>query len=248
MQRASIALLLVAAMIPLGCAASYMGMEPMADRAAGHDPAVAMERGEIATDDAEPADPTAPPGPDGQTQAAVSPRKVIYTARLQIIVADVAAALARGEAIAKQHGGYVQHLTGDRITLRVPAGKFQPAVDDLTALGSLAGRDVTAQDVTEQYTDLEIRLTNARATLKRLQAILEKTTNVKDVLAVERELNRVRTEIERMQGRMNLLASRIAYATITVTFQRSSDVPQHIRMRLPFWWLRELGLETLMDF
>ena len=245
MQRASTALLLVAAMMTLGCAAAYdMSLAAYDGKASPE----AMARGEIATDDAKSADPTAPPGPDGQTRAAVAPRKVVYTARLQIIVADVAAALDRGEAIAKQLGGYVQHLGGDRVTLRVPAAKFQLAVDDLARLGPLADRDITAQDVTEQYTDLEIRLANARATLKRLQAILEKTTNVKDVLAVEKELARVRTEIERMQGRMNLLASRIAYATITVTFRRSSDVPQHIRMRLPFWWLRELGLETLMDF
>ena len=245
MQRAWTAPLLITALMTVGCGDSHSYMEARVSQA---DHATAMEHGKIAAADTETADPTAPPGQDGQTRAVVVPRKVVYTAHLQIIVADVAASLGQGEVIAARLGGYVQHLTGNRITLRVPAEKFQLAVDDLSKLGPLADRDITAQDVTEQYTDLEIRLTNARATLKRLQAILEKTTNVKDVLAVERELNRVRTEIERMQGRMNLLASRIAYATITVTFSRSSDVPQHIRMRLPFWWLRELGLETLMDF
>ncbi len=245
MQRASTALLLAAALIPLGCAAAPMYK---LGYAADSDAMIAEHHDEMSKADKKTAEPLAPRGPDGPTRDAVTPRKVVYTARLQIIVADVASALARGEVIAKQHGGYVQHLTGSRITLRVPAEKFQPAVDDLAKLGPLADRDITAQDVTEQYTDLEIRLTNARATLKRLQAILEKASNVKDVLAIEQELARVRTEIERMQGRMNLLASRIAYATITVTFRRSSDVPQHIRMRLPFWWLGQLGLETLMDF
>ncbi len=51
-----------------------------------------------------------------------------------------------------------------------------------------------------------------------------------------------------MQGQLSLLTKRIAYATLAVAFRRSSDVPQPIRGRLPFWWLQQLGLETLMDF
>jgi len=244
MQRALIALMLAAALLPFGCGAvGYYGM-------LASEPAMAMSDSEAVASERYAADPDMPTPEPGEPEptATVEPRKVIYTARLQIIVADVESALAATDEIARKMGGYMQHISGHGITIRVPADKFDPALADVSKLGPVAQRDISAQDVTEQYTDLKIRLDNARATLKRLQAILEKTTSVKDVLAVEKELARVRTEIERMQGQMNLLNNRIAYATITVAFRRSSDVPQHIRVRLPFWWLGQLGLETLLDF
>ncbi len=248
MQRALIALMLAAAMLPFGCgAAGYDMMGPAMTTSEAK--AVDSERYAAGAEGRNSDAPMAPPETgEPKATASVEPRKVIYTARLEIIVADVESALARTDEIARKMGGYMQHVSGSGITIRVPADKFDSAVAEVTKLGPVAERNITAQDVTEQYTDLKVRLDNARATLKRLQAILEKTTTVKDVLAVEQELARVRTEIERMQGQMNLLSSRIAYATITVAFRRSSDVPQHIRVRLPFWWLGQLGLETLMDF
>jgi len=249
MQRALIPLLLAAALLPFGCgAAGYDMMAPK--QMANASEMEAMGSDDYAAGSPSKADPGMPTPEAGEPEVTttVTPRKVIYTARLEIIVADVESALARSDEIARKMGGYMQHVSGAGITIRVPADKFDLAVADVTKLGPVAQRNITAQDVTEQYTDLKIRLDNARATLKRLQAILEKTTSVKDVLAVEKELARVRTEIERMQGQMNLLSSRIAYATITITFRRSSDVPQHIRTRLPFWWLEQLGLETMMEF
>ena len=184
----------------------------------------------------------------GEPIANVQPRKVVYTAQLDIIVADLDYALGEARKTAERLGGYMQHLSHGGITIRVPAEKFNDAIDALAKLGPVANREITARDVTEQHTDLEIRMANGRAALKRLQALLDKATNVKEVLAIEKELIRMRTEMERLQGKMNLLKSRVAYATITVSFRKAAHVSNHIRVKLPFWWLSQLGLETLMDF
>ena len=115
-------------------------------------------------------------------------------------------------------------------------------------MGTITQRDVTARDVTEQYTDLKIRLSNARALLKRLQSLLDKAETVKDALALEKELARIREQIERLQGRMNSLASQVAYATLSVAFHQVANAPPELRVRLPFGWLRNLGLDSLLGF
>ena len=248
MRRTGIFLILAAALALAGCGAGSFKSFGGSDMK--YAPQAAAVRGEAHTADKSDMPPDRGAGPlaSSDPRAAVEPRKVIYTARIEIIVADVESALAEARKVADGLGGYMQHLSGKGITIRVPAEKFNDAVAALTKLGPVAERDITASDVTEQYTDLAIRLANSRAALKRLQALLEKASNVKDVLAIEKELIRVRTEIERLQGRMNLLKSRIAYATITVSFRRAAHVPAHIRVKLPFWWLSQLGLNTLMNF
>jgi len=79
-------------------------------------------------------------------------------------------------------------------------------------------------------------------------AILEKAANVKDTLEVERELNRVREEIERIKGRIAQLDKLIAYSTIEVVFTQAQDRPAKVRRpQTPFPWLDRLGVETVLD-
>lgn len=80
----------------------------------------------------------------------------------------------------------------------------------------MLSRNVHGQDVTERFFDLKIRLDNAEKVRKRLLALLEKATNVKDSVAVERELGRVTEQIERFKGQLKFLRDRIAYSTITL--------------------------------
>jgi len=236
MRRTGILLILAAGLVAPGC-----GMKSFDSRMA---PATALESGIDATTptNAEPLQAA------GEPIANVQPRKVVYTAQMEIIVADLDYALGEVRKAAERLGGYMQHLSHGSITIRVPAGQFNDAVDALAKLGPVVNREITALDVTEQHADLEIRLDNGRAALKRLQALLDKAMDVKEVLAIEKELIRMRTEIERLEGKMNLLKNRVAYATITVSFRQAAHVSNHIRVKLPFWWLSQLGLETLMDF
>lgn len=245
MQRTGILLILAAGMVAPGC--GMASFEGRAISAAFKPDSKAMVTADAAGNAGSSPERTKPPQPAGEPIANVQPRKVVYTAQMEIIVADLEYALGEARRTAEDLGGYMQHLSSSGITIRIPADKFNDAIDALTKLGPVARREITALDVTERYTDLEIRLANARVALKRLQALLEKASNVKDVLAIETELVRVRTEMERLQGRMNLLKSRIAYATITVSFRQAARVSGHIRVKLPFWWLSQLGLETLMD-
>lgn len=186
---------------------------------------------------------------DKETDLAVpaAQRMLIYTGRLGMAVADIEASVQATQRLADEVGGYMLAMSANSITIRVPAKQFFPILERLKALGQTLSKNVTAQDVTDEYTDLKLRLKNAEALRDRLVAILEKAANVKDTLEVERELNRVREEIERIKGRIAQLDKLIAFSTIEVSFTQAQDQPAKIRRpETPFPWLDQLSVETVL--
>jgi hypothetical protein len=106
---------------------------------------------------------------------------------------------------------------------------------------------VSVRDVTDEFTDLEVRLRNAEVVRQRLEALLAKAASVEDALAVERELARLTQSIELWKGKLKLLRELVAFSTITVNFQVRSV--EHVKgdVTLPFDWLRQLGLSNLLS-
>ena len=89
--------------------------------------------------------------------------------------------------------------------MRVPVAQFDSFLDAVSKLGVAENRKQTAQDVTEEYVDLEAQITNKKRLEERIVALLKDSTGkIKDVIEVERELARVRGEIEQMEGRLRL--------------------------------------------
>lgn len=111
------------------------------------------------------------------------------------------------------------------LTLRVPAESFDRALAALRGIAlEVLAEQTTARDVTEEYTDLDARLRNLQASETQLLALVERSTTVEDLLKVENRLAEVRGEIETLQGRLNVLADRIALATIHVALHAPPDV------------------------
>lgn len=173
-------------------------------------------------------------------------RIMVYEATLQIVVADIPGALQKARQRAEAAGGYVSASSGDSITIKVPADRYESILTELEAFGRVADRHVEAQDVTENYVDLEARLKNALAVRERLDALLKQATNVEAALKVEVELKRVGEEIEQLQARLEVLKNRVAFSSITATFQRVAQ-QQTIgaAVRLPFAWLHQLDPNAL---
>jgi len=191
----------------------------------------------------------AEPAPAGESQVAAARRQMlIYTAALKVMVDEVAASLARVEAITRDLGGFLARRDDASITIRVPAERFDEALARVTAMGEVLQRKVTVDDVTEEFLDLEIRLKNLRAVRARLEKLLERATKVEDAVLLERELARVAGEMERIQGRMKLLRDQAAFSTITVSFQqRQREAVSRATTRLPVGWLDQLGLGRLLS-
>jgi hypothetical protein len=180
----------------------------------------------------------AAPGPHDTT-------KIIRTADLTLAVVHVDRGLASVDAIAREVGGYLSLRTDQQVTIRVPRERFDEAMRRIEQLGDVLHRSVTAEDVTDEYVDLDMRLRNALVVRARLEKLLE-TAAVRDAVEIEKELARVTEEIERIEGKLKLLGDRIAYSSITISFEPSP--PQQIRNRalLPFPWMNDVGLSPLL--
>lgn len=195
-----------------------------------------------------PLDPVHPlPSPAADTPTDQSRRPMlIYKAQLGLAVFKVQEQLDTIEEMAVGLGGYLVARMQNQIRVRVPAAEFDNSIEKIIALGDVHHRQITTDDVTAEFTDLEIRLKNAVSVRERLQALLAQAKNVEEALEVERELQRLTDEIETMKGRMKLLSELAAFSTIDVVFsERTSQLKA--RVELPFPWLETMGLEYLLN-
>jgi hypothetical protein len=112
------------------------------------------------------------------------------------------------------------------VTLKVPADSFGDALQRLRALGTPLAEHVTTQEVTEEYVDLEAQVRNLEATEQQYLRFLERAQRIEEILPLQQRLTEVRSQIERLRGRMNLLQRRADQSTITVTLVPPSRADQ----------------------
>lgn len=161
-------------------------------------------------------------------------RKVIQNGSLSMVVDNTGDTIGRIKDVAKALEGFVAQAnvweTGDdkkagSITIRVPGDKFDNAFDQIKGLAIKVTReDINASDVTEQFVDLEAQLKNLKASETQYLAVLTRASKIEDILAVRRELDQVRSQVERIQGRLNYLSRQIAMSTISVSLVSEADV------------------------
>jgi hypothetical protein len=192
----------------------------------------------------------APLGKDVGVKAdmtAVRPdRMLIWKANLSIEVWNISNAVKEASSMAERAGGFVEQKSdhGDEsasLTLRIPAKAFKTTLSDLEILGSVTYRSIEGEDVTEQYIDVEARLKNKVVLRDRLKQLLEKATEVKEILAIETELNRVQADIDSMEGRIKSLKGQVEYATVRLSLERKQILGPLGYLFKGLWW----GVEKL---
>lgn len=157
----------------------------------------------------------------------VDNRKIVRTGHVALVVTTYDEARAQLDAIVQQAGGFidstrVSHHEGRvsqaELVLRVPASAFGGLLPALRALGEIQSETTDASDITDQYVDVSARLASARALEKRLLELAATGTGrVSEVLEVERELARVRAEVEQYQGTIRMWDDQIALSTLSIT-------------------------------
>jgi hypothetical protein len=158
---------------------------------------------------------------------------IIRTVTMTISVANVQEAYRQVERIVAEQNGLIagsqMRQDGDRttatVTLRVPAdpATYQVTLERLRGIAErVVDEQSQAQDITEEYVDLESRLRNLRASEESLLALLSRAQRVEDILAIQRELTNVRGQIEQIQGRKQALERRADMATITLQIREAS--------------------------
>lgn len=166
--------------------------------------------------------------------AEAADRKIIRNANLTMEVKSTSDMQHRVTSIAESHGGFVvtseakQREDSDpdkrtldiKLVVRVPAERFGSALDQIRGLANtLREENVTGQDVTEEFIDLEARIRTQKALELQFLEIMKQARKVADALEVQRQIADVRTDIEKLEGRKRFLENRASLSTIVVTLE-----------------------------
>jgi hypothetical protein len=156
-------------------------------------------------------------------------QKIITTAQLDIEVESGQFQTAFNQALllADRYGGYVvssnsqasgaeDSMKSGTVTLRIPVTGFSTAMGEARKLGEVKNQSIGTEDVTEEYVDLEARITNSEANVRQLLGLLAKAKTVDEVLQVQSVLTSAQAELEQLKGRQRYLDEHTSYSTLSM--------------------------------
>jgi len=246
-----IIMLILVAILTTGCISGTesSGQYTSTTRVAQYSEAIATPSTSVAMMTEKSVSPTDYETADYETPSTTTTRKVITTTNIRLEIKELENRLDTIASIAYKYDGFVsnsyvnaydEYKTGS-ITIRVPSVKHDVSVKEITDLGKVKSKSTSGRDVTEEYIDLNSRLRNLNREEERLLEILKKAEEVKDFLDVEKELARVRGEIELLTGRKKYLDDRIEYSTIVVELKEPAPVTYD-------WGIRETLISAIEGF
>lgn len=159
-------------------------------------------------------------------------RKFIKNGRVVFKTDSISKTKSRINQLIKQFKGYVSSDNTSKnntrinqyLTVRIPAKNFDAFLSELSkGVNEYDSKDITISDVTEQFYDLQSRLKNKKELEKRYLQILGKAKSVKEILEVEKEIGKLREDIESAEGRLKYLSSQIDLSTLTITFYKEIE-------------------------
>ncbi|MEP0815026.1 MAG: DUF4349 domain-containing protein [bacterium] len=157
--------------------------------------------------------------------AAETQAMMVYNGNVALTAKEPAEAAKTIKAIAARKGGYTssESQSGkDRtlrigITVKMPSRHLFDFLDELATVGDIETKDISGQDVGQEYFDLKARRDSLELSYARLKELLEKTGKLSDLLAVEQEVRRTEEELNQVLGRMKQLENWVSYSTIDIT-------------------------------
>ena len=160
--------------------------------------------------------------------------KIIRTANLSLLVENTEEFIPRVQTMVEGFKGFVEYsstwvevdeTTSGSMTLRVPSKDFSSAMESIKKMVTVVeSESISAQNVTEEYIDLQARLKTLKAEEAQYLLILERASTVEEILKVTDYLSNVRAEIESLQGRLQYLENQTDYSTITLTVHEEASL------------------------
>jgi hypothetical protein len=169
----------------------------------------------------------APPNGSETPAAVLANRKLIRNATVELEIASFDEAVQKITAFANEERGYVATTSSEKqengklkgeIVVKVLPENLDRFLQEIRGLGELKNQTLGTEDITKAYFDTDSRLKNARVMESRLIEMLKKKSDdINDLLQVEKELERVREQIEQMQGELKFWDSQVQFATVTIS-------------------------------
>lgn len=165
------------------------------------------------------------PIPNAESEP-LQPRREIKNAFLTMNSENIDESIVRLESLASKYNGAldqrdVSFLNNTRkvatIKVRIPSESFEDSLREIKSIARVTQESVTTQDVTQEFVDLQAQLRNKQAQEEQIREFFDRAEDVKDLLAIEQSLSRVRGEIEVLEGRLNYLESKTSFSFISLT-------------------------------
>ncbi|WP_186668266.1 DUF4349 domain-containing protein [Sporosarcina sp. BP05] len=196
---------------------------------------------------------------DEQSEVIQTNRKIIYRAELQLNVKNLEKTQLSIEEKVGEYGGYIvesnvhresEESVSARLTVRIPEKHFQTFLMDAEGeAAEVLTRNVTGEDVTEQYIDLESRVKSKRTVEERLLVFMGKAEKTEDLLKISSDLSKVQEEIELIVGKIKYLENQTSFSTIEIAmYENRVIVPGVDGKKLDTWEKTKKQLATSTNF
>ncbi|PJZ44105.1 DUF4349 domain-containing protein [Leptospira brenneri] len=195
---------------------------------------------------------SAPSGETSQNTTKPQKRMMVYSVNVNLQSKEIETKVTEIVKLAESFGGFaLQYSSGGSVQLKIPAEKLKQFLYTLRNQSQNYSEEVSAQDVTEDYTDTEIRMENALKMRTRLLEILKTAKTLEETLKVEAELNKVSESIDRWEGRLKYLSSAVQLSSVHVQVRQKWEpvVQKEYKpgpLGYPFYYLY-LGIGKVKD-
>lgn len=158
-------------------------------------------------------------------------QKIIQTAHLRFETKDLDKTHQKIQRLVSENQGFIQNDNAGKsyrdvyreMTVRIPTTHFQQTIDSISdGISFFDQKSISRKDVTEEFVDLNARLKAKKELETRYLELLKQAKNVKEMLEIERELSKIREEIEARQGRLNYLENQVSFSTVSIYFYKTT--------------------------
>lgn len=172
------------------------------------------------------------------------PKKIIKDGHMTVKSTDIAESKKSMDGILKNLKAYYEteelqnndYRTSYTLRIRIPSENFEQLISAIESGGDeIMHKSIQTRDVTEQYMDIETRLTNKRGYLKRYKELLAKANSIKDILSIEAEIRPLEEEIESQEGRLRYLSDQVAFSTLNMTLYTDKEYVYKPQPKDNFW-------------
>lgn len=177
----------------------------------------------------------------GRTQ-----RRVVKSANISIEVNDPDVIAREISTLVEETQGYIESMykydqARIHMTVKIPSARLDVFIDRVTSQGKLLNKSIHARDVTEESIDIAAKLKNLTSLRERFRLLLEKTQKVSEILSIEKELSRIQTKIDSIEGRRKALSSQVSFSRVEVTLQQETIYgPLGYIGKGIFWFFKKL--------
>ncbi|WP_196894187.1 DUF4349 domain-containing protein [Aureivirga marina] len=151
-------------------------------------------------------------------------RKIIYNAYINLSIKEFDSAAVRIENIIKSKKGFIIESSLNETKCRVPENLLIETLDELETLGKVRYKNIEGKDVSESYYDAQTRLENAEAAKAKYLKLLDKAVSVQDILAIEKEIERLNEKIELLKSKIENINYLSTYSTIRIQYRQKEKL------------------------